>query len=173
MKKKIVLLGILAFVLTLAAGTLMGVGLMSRSGAGHHGPSWLATQLNLTAQQQEQMREIWSQAMQHNEPGAGDRRHMLQKERDDAMVRLIPAEQKAAYDKIQADYAAKVDAMNRDRSKAYQDAVEKTKAILNEEQRQKYDELLKKVDHHHGPRGAAGAGPDGPPATGPAGPPGN
>jgi len=165
MNKKTMAVVLTSFVLSMGAGTLLGLN-WARSTPHHGGHSWLTDELKLTPQQQEQMRAIWSQAMQKNDPNMGDRRHGLQKERDDAIAKLIPAEQKAAYDKILADYAAKVDAMGRERSKAFQDAVEHSRQILSDTQRQKYEDILKRGEHRHGLHGAPPDGPGhGPPPT--------
>ncbi len=150
MNKKIIALGILAFILALGAGTLMGVNL-SRTVPQHDRHSWMAEELSLSPAQQDQMKEIWSQAMQKAEPSFGDRRRAMLRERDEAIAELIPPEQQAAYDKIIADYEAKKETMDHERAKAFADAVERTKLILNDSQRQKYEEILKNDSHHHGP----------------------
>ena len=167
----------LAFVLTLGAGTMLGVG-VTRMGRPPHDRSWLADELNLTPQQREQMKEIGRRWVS---PAGGDRRRdrgrdrprdghhgggddadgpaakSAERGRDDAIAALIPANKKAAYDKIIADYNAARAAQNRERSKAFQDAVERTKKILDDKQRVKYEEILKRrEEHRRGPRGGGG-----------------
>jgi Spy/CpxP family protein refolding chaperone len=149
MNKKIITLGIIAFLLALGAGALLGVNI-GRTVPPHGRHSWMAEELSLTPQQQGQMREIWSQAMQKTDPSFGERRHALLRERDEAIAELISPEQQAAYDKIIADYEIKKEALDQERSKTFQDAVERTKRILDDSQRRKYEEILKNDSHHHG-----------------------
>jgi len=133
---------------------VMGVGLarVSARPAAHLS---LSDELGLTAQQREQMKEIWSKVVERDGTGgsAGDRRAALRKDRDEAIAKLIPEDQKAAFEKIQQDYTTALDALNKERSKVYQDAVERTKQILDAAQRVKYDEVLKRrAERGRGPR---------------------
>ena len=168
MNRKIIAWGIIAFLLALGAGTLLGLG-WSRAGLHRDRHSWLADELHLSPQQQEQMKTIWSQGMPRAD--FSDRRRAMQTERDAAIALLIPAEQKAAYEKIIADYNAQKEALDRQRSKAFQEMIDRTKQILTDTQRTKYEEMLKRDEHRHGPPGGAPGGPPSPasqPASGPA-----
>jgi hypothetical protein len=82
----------------------------------------------------------------------------LQRERDDAIVALLTPDQKQAYDKIQADYKDKQDAMAHEREKAFAKAVEDTNQILDPQQQQKYAEIRKRRQSERGDwRGRRGA----------------
>src|SRR4051812_10413327 len=152
---KIKLIMMLALVFALGAGAVAGYVGATRlpPHGGEHGPGGpgnhdhetdLARELNLTDAQREQMRKIWSEAMQ----GAGrehmDKTRSLQRERDDAVVALLTPDQKQSYEKIQSDYRDKMDAMGREREKAFAKAVEETNQILDPQQQQKYTEIRKR-----------------------------
>jgi Spy/CpxP family protein refolding chaperone len=162
---KVKLIMLLALVFALGAGAVAGYVGATRlpPHAGDHGAGGpggnrdretdLARELNLTDAQREQMRKIWSDAMQ----GAG-REHMdklrsLQRERDDAFLALLTPEQKQSYEKIQADYRDKTDAMGREREKAFTKAIEQTNQILDPQQQQKYAEIRKRRSQERSERG--------------------
>ena len=69
---------------------------------------------------------------------------MLQKEREDAVKALLTQEQAARYEEVRQEYARKSAALSQERRKVFQEAVERTKLLLTESQRKKYDELLRK-----------------------------
>jgi Spy/CpxP family protein refolding chaperone len=130
---------------------------------------WIASELNLTDEQRQQMDAIWSSTARQAGRERWSKRDELRKQRDASIQALIPAEQMPQYDKAQADYRAAVDAMEAQWRAEFQQAVQKTREILNEEQRQKYDKIMAR--HAEGPRGGRGrSGPPGDPATTP--PPG-
>jgi Spy/CpxP family protein refolding chaperone len=127
--------------------TVTGVGSGATNQPAEHGS--LIDELGLTAQQRDQMREIWE--------GTRGRVHQvfedaqqLQKDRDDAIVALLNDEQKAKFERISKDYADRFGALQKKRDQAFEDAVEKTKSILNDVQRQKYEQILRR---HVGPDG--------------------
>lgn len=150
MSKKTMGIVAVAFLLAIGAGALLGVGV------GRHSPQGrppLAVELGLSGPQEKQMKEIWSKVAQGSGGGGRDHRSALAQERDEAIKKLIPEDQKAAYDKIMLDYKAKLEELNKERASAFQEAVKRTKEILNETQRQKYAELLKRRgEHGQGPR---------------------
>jgi len=175
-KSKLTLLT--TFVLALGAGLVVGMAAAKRGAAAQMTPAAqpqqrpkLAVALNLTPQQQEQMKAIWSGVMQ----GTNDRRKALDKDRDDAINRLFTSEQKAEYDRIQAEYNARSSDLKTDRQRHIDEAVEQTKKILNDAQRQKYEQMVKDRGGHGGHHGfgtgGGGQGRNGP-TTKPAGPDG-
>jgi Spy/CpxP family protein refolding chaperone len=132
--------------------------------------SWLADKLDLAPEQREQMRNIWSE-LAHGPGGRhGDARRQAGKERDDAIATLITPEQKPAYDKIFERFNQQMADMSREREATFQKAVERTKAILNAEQRSKYEKMLAEGPGAGGPeREHAGRGPASRAATQPIG----
>jgi Spy/CpxP family protein refolding chaperone len=169
-----------AFLLAFAAGASLGLFASNptvsqpppRPPGPRGGPeSFFSKELNLTQEQRETMRKIWSEV---RGPGGGpggrdDRRAALSRERDQAVLSLLSEEQRGQYQAIQQDYTAKVDAYQQERmkafEKAFEDARKRTIEILTPEQAAKYEELMKRP---------SGRGPGGgpPPFPGGGGPPG-
>jgi Spy/CpxP family protein refolding chaperone len=105
--------------------------------------SWLGSQLGLSQQQRDQMHKIFSDAMK-NSGGRTDQRHELQKQRDDAIRALVPANKQAMYDQVLADYAAQVSTMDQKRREVFQQAQAEIKAtVLTPEQAAKFDDLVR------------------------------
>src|SRR5437868_14672583 len=77
----------------------------SGSGIGGVGRGQLATELNLSAAQQERMKQIWSDVARHGRGENEDRRRQLRSERDDAIAALIPAQDKEKYEQIHRNYS--------------------------------------------------------------------
>lgn len=145
---RIRLIVIIGFALAFAAGGTVGMLAASdgrrrprrRPGPGRH----LAKELGLTAEQQAQMRKIWSEAMggQARQQWR-DRRMALYRQRTEAIEALLTDEQRARYEEIFAEHAREMEKINQERHGLVQDAVERTKKILTEEQAKKYDEMRK------------------------------
>jgi hypothetical protein len=151
----------LAFILTLGAGVVVGVA------AGRHTPTvpgqqvpvttrpaepktggWLPDALGLNTEQREKLKAIWTATV----PGPSEkaRRSQLIKERDEVLYNLLTDEQKQQYQKEMAEYSAKLADLNKEREKAIQDAVKRTKLILDDKQREKYEQILKDHPYQHG-----------------------
>src|SRR5437764_1284083 len=86
-------------------------------------------ELGLTPQQAEQVHAIWS-AVGEKGHGRNDRRRALGKERDEAILKLIPTDRKADYDRIQQEHAAKVAEANKEHERLIADAEQKMKIVL-------------------------------------------
>ena len=166
MTKLVVITG---FVVAFVAGLLVGIESQQTSVASpsptpatrpsnRHG-GWMASELNLTPQQQEQLDKIWSETARSRMHEADDRRHELRTQRDDAILSLIPAEKKADYDAAIAKYKEQTSALDHEMKQNFDEAVRRTKEILTPEQRPKYEEWLSR--HQPGDRGPRG-GPGGP-----------
>src|SRR3954471_4974795 len=150
-----------AFVLALGGGVVLGLAAGRRpvpaavpppaTQPGEH--SWLADQLNLTTDQREQMKDIWSSLLQGPAQANRDHRRQIEKERDEALVSLLTPEQRVEYDRRMAGYTAQLADLGKERDKLFRDAVEQTKLILNDSQRQRYEELLKTHDAERAGRG--------------------
>lgn len=177
MTKLMVLLG---FVVSFSAGVMVGV----VSDRPPHKPggkpdrdrtSWLVEQLKLTPEQARQMQEIWSELAKRGGREQGERRLQLRKQRDESIAALIPEERRGDYERILNDFAAANEAMENEWRSAYQAAVERTKAMLTPEQRERYEQVLSRQGW-----GGPGPGPrergrgstrphEGPPPPGPGG----
>jgi hypothetical protein len=108
---------------------------------------FLEAELNLSAEQREQMKKIWSETAHRGGREQEDRRRQFRKERDEAIAALIRPEDRAKYDTVLKTYSDKSSAMEREWRGNYERAVERTKEILNPEQRKKYEEILKKQEN--------------------------
>jgi Spy/CpxP family protein refolding chaperone len=102
----------------------------------------LADELNLRPDQREAMREIW-EGVRERVHKTFDDAQALQHERDEAMIALLNPEQRQKFAKISQDYASRFDALTKKRDQTFDEAVEKTKKILDGSQRQRYEEILK------------------------------
>ena len=161
-RTKIILM--VSFVITFAAGGVVGR-LILPSGHRPPGPSFLAAELNLTSQQRDQMHTIWTEIMRTGGRREWDQRKALAQERDQAVAALLTPEQRPQYEKVLQDHTRKLDELSQERKRNFDQAVERTKQILNPEQVKKYEELLKK------PRERGFGGPPGPPPWADKGPP--
>lgn len=139
------ILMVAAVILATGAGALVGVAASRPQAPAPKRPegSWLAQELRLTPEQQDQMRTIWAHATNTGEDFA-ERRSALEKERDDALQALLSPTQREEYQQIRDQYTQKVGEVRKDREKVMAAAVEQTKQILSAEQRAKYEELLKR-----------------------------
>jgi Spy/CpxP family protein refolding chaperone len=135
--------------------------------------SWLTTELGLTREQQEQMRQIWSRVARAGMEEQRDKGAALRQERERAIQALLTDEQKARYEQVLAEYARKLEELSEERRKLFQEAVESTKQMLTPAQRQKYEEVLARREpqgrrrHRGGEEMAEPAGPGAPPGPPP------
>ncbi|HAI11046.1 MAG TPA: hypothetical protein DCM28_05035 [Phycisphaerales bacterium] len=173
MKKTSVMLS-LAFVLVFAAGVTVGT--VSRQ---HHKPpkdfgAFLAEKLDLTAQQQTQMKSIWSNAMKRDKNGRSDYKE-LRDQRDAAINALLGTSQMVEYQAIIDTYKDQFNKLRQSRRDAIDNAVAQTRKILTPKQLELYDKMRPDrkdgwrkphYDHkpdrrpdNHSPKGAPGEGP--------------
>jgi Spy/CpxP family protein refolding chaperone len=150
---------LVAAVLVLCAGVVVGRLSMQLAATAPppppgHPPSWLADQLDLTADQRQQMDAIWADVKQ--QIGSGwDKRHDLDHERDQAIQNLLTDQQKTAYQKIYDDYRSKRQEIDKTRDALIKSAEERSRALLNDSQQKRWDLLAKDMHGHH-----PGPGPD-------------
>jgi Spy/CpxP family protein refolding chaperone len=151
------LLLIIGFAMAFGAGVLIGPKLWHQAAAAPttrptRQGGWLTTELNLTPDQQEQMKKIWSETAHRGNREQEDRRRQFRKDRDDAIAALISPADREKYDQVLKTYAERNAAMDREWRNSYLAAVERTKQILTSEQRNKYEELLKNREAEHAAR---------------------
>jgi len=141
-KTRIVML--VSFAVVFAAGMAAGL-LLARSARPAHRRSWLTSELDLTSEQREQMREIWSWPDPRSPMRSPfERRRAIREWRDEAVRALLTDEQKVRHDELMLQYERKLAELTEERRKAFEEKVERTKGILTESQRKKYEELLEK-----------------------------
>jgi Spy/CpxP family protein refolding chaperone len=140
MKARLIFLA--CFLSAFGAGLIVGI--LWQQPAKASQDHWLSD-LNLTPEQHEKIKAIWTDAMKNTGWQAQrEKRDAAQKQRDEAMNALVSAEQKPRYDEILAEYQKKLDELRQEEKKAKDEAYERTKAILTESQRVAYDEMRKK-----------------------------
>jgi len=122
-------------------------------GGPHGGPGgpggYIASQLGLTADQQAKMKDIWQNTFRRSGPENHAKRDELRHQQEQSIAALIRPEDKPAYDKILADTKSKMDAMDADGKKAFDEAVSKTKQILTPDQLKKYEQIIQRPWDHH------------------------
>src|SRR4051794_26260922 len=106
MTKLVVIIG---FVVSFAAGLIVGVA--SRQASMAAPPTtrptrmgWLASELTLSPEQQQQLTKIWSETADRGRREHEDARHQFRRERDEAIAGLLHPEDMGAYDQIQKQY---------------------------------------------------------------------
>lgn len=134
---------ILGFALAFAAGG--SVGMLAAPGQPtasrrRHGPD-LAMQLGLTDAQREKMHDIWTEFVFGRDKEFRDGKRALWQEKDEAIEGLLTDEQRIEYDAILASCDRRMKEMDEQWQEIIQQAVEKTRKILTEEQAKKYDEF--------------------------------
>jgi Spy/CpxP family protein refolding chaperone len=161
MNIKILLTLVLAFVAVFGAGAMIGIARHTSGGKdpGHlrgddsSRDGWLSRELNLTSEQREQMRAIWSQVMSADRGAkTWDERRAIQKQREQVVREMLGDEQKKEFDQINAEYDAKLAALGQAQRAAFEQATARTREILSPEQAAKYDEFLKRRGKGAGPR---------------------
>jgi len=116
----------------------------------------LAEELQLSADQREQMRGIW-EGVRDRMHQAFDEANDLQRQRDERLVGILSSdEQRAQFAKISKEFAEKYNQLARERDEAFNAAVEKTKKLLSDEQRTKYEQILKRNVRPGSPGGPGG-----------------
>ena len=147
-----------AFVLVLGAGVVAGRlwARLPNTAATAEGksPNWLVDQLDLTAEQRQQMDVIWADTKQKMDQKA-ERRRVLDHERDQAIADLLGPEQWAAYGRLVDEFRQKRAEVDKERFALVHDANDRSRALLTEEQKAKWDQI--RQSHHDG-RGGGGGG---------------
>ena len=142
--RRMTMLLISVFVVALGAGVVAGM-LASRlpaAGAPENSDNtWLPEKLQLSPQQQEQMRGIWENATDtvHN---CSDNRARLQKDFDEAVFEMLSPEQKARHNDLRNEYQKRIKILEADQAAAFNRAVAQTNRILTPEQQKKYQQIL-------------------------------
>ncbi|HSV15480.1 MAG TPA: Spy/CpxP family protein refolding chaperone [Tepidisphaeraceae bacterium] len=152
---------IAAFILVLSAGVVAGrlwarFPSPSATPTGKQ-PSWLADQLDLTPEQRQQMDAIWANVKQQMDQKL-ERRHALDRERDQAIEDLLGPEQWQAYGRLIDEFRAKRAEIDKDRMNLIHDANDRSRALLSDVQKQRWDQMRQARhdhggdghDHHHG-----------------------
>jgi Spy/CpxP family protein refolding chaperone len=148
----------LLFVGCFVAAFLAGFALHAAVGRRGHregGPRF-EEELNLTPEQSQKMRDIWS-AVRDKSRELGDAGfEAVRTERDKGIRELLSSESIVKYDEILAGEAAAREAFEAGRKEIFDKAVEETRKLLDDRQRARYDELMaerrnRRDDRERGP----------------------
>ncbi len=163
MKKTAIILS-LAFVLVFVAGFAVGTVSQQRNKPPKDFGAFLAEKLDLTAEQQAQMKAIWSNAMKRDTSGR-DQYKQLRDQRDAAINTLLGPSQMTEYQAIMDTYREQFNKLRQSRRDAIDKAVEQTRKMLTPKQLEIYDKMRpnkdgwRKPHFDHGPdRGPGGHG---------------
>lgn len=169
---------LLTFVLAMGAGVSVGV-LASRTTATQPprgGPSWLIHELDLTPVQQQQMKDIWMELVGRRGNEMREQMMALQQEREAAIVGLLDAGQSQKYEQINQQFMQRAGELWKRVEQDFLAAAEKTRQLLNETQRKRYDTLVQQFQSQHANgewfgmgmsgMGSRGRGPSTSPSTG-------
>jgi Spy/CpxP family protein refolding chaperone len=125
--------------------------------------SFVGDKLDLTPDQHEKMREIWSNLREQQSALMSEGRRAIQQQRDEQLRSVLTAGQQKQFDDINANYEARMAELRENSDKAFQNAVQRTREMLTPDQRAKYDEMLKERSREDRPerRGGDGRGGEG------------
>ncbi|MCD6417137.1 MAG: hypothetical protein J7M08_10655 [Planctomycetes bacterium] len=144
--------------LAVAFGAGLALGRLTAQIAPHRSRrSWLDRELNLTPEQREQMKAIWSEVMGRLRESLPTWRGQFDDEQREAVRQILTEEQKERYEQIIEEQKQKREARSEQRRQAFQEAIERTKQILTPQQRDKYERLMGNMQERRGrsrrPRG--------------------
>lgn len=144
---KVKFLLVLAFLVVLAAGAVVGMAVdrkfraaPGQGGAPHPHNPWAQFNNSLTSEQRDKMKTIWSEVEKLRESRFQMRRQLSQK-RDQQIVELLTPDQRSKYDAIQTEYRAEVDQVEKNLLDEVHKAEEQTRAMLTPEQQKMYDDI--------------------------------
>ena len=177
MTKLVVIFG---FIVAFVAGLIVGVNRPQQIASTNSVPgqptsrpsreSELDTLLNLRPEQKAELKKIWSEMADRGRKQHEDRRRELRRQREEKLEALLTPVQKATTQQVRQDYDEQTRALDREMRANFQKCVEATKALLDPDQRMKYEEWLEKRQWGRGPRGPGGGGGGGGPGGGDRGP---
>jgi Spy/CpxP family protein refolding chaperone len=173
---------VLAFALALVAGGVIGVvaaprldprlkrvtthwvGPTTRPQEGPFRGGPLGRELNLTPEQEERMREIW-EATRAEMDEHMRRRKTVEGEWEEAVTALFTGEQKAQLEQLRQEYQARLATVDGQFESIFRRADDKTRQILDDAQRKKFEDIL--IERRARPGGPKGPGGPGGPGHGP------
>ena len=137
-------------VLGLSAGVVAGMLVSRVSGTAgdrpvmptSNQPSPLVEELDLTTDQQREMKRIWED-VRVKVQDCFARAKKLQDQRDVEILKLLTEEQKAKFEKIAKRFHDLDVTITTEREAIFNDAINRTRKLLTNEQREKYDKILK------------------------------
>jgi len=98
--------------------------------------------LQLSNSQRDQIRQIWEGVKDMSDEYAKEA-NQLKQQREDKLYGLLDKEQQEKFSKANQEYNDRISKLKSDRQKALQKAIESTRKLLSDHQRQTYDAILK------------------------------
>ena len=132
----------IAFALALAAGVAAGVLATRFSSFQVAPPPSTLEDLQLTGAQRGQIQKIWEGVKELSDQSY-DQANQLQQHLNQKTQALLTPEQKDQYAGFYKEYQRQFLKLQSDRDAAVKKAIEDTKTLLSDDQRQKYDVILK------------------------------
>ncbi len=129
------------FLVVFAAGVAGGV-FLAPCGREHSRRSLLSRELDLSSDQRDQIRRIWSEVMAESKKKLREQSEKARSKRQAAVEALLKGDQVVAYKRIMATEKKELDAIKSERERLFAQAVERTKAVLNDKQRARYERLM-------------------------------
>ena len=146
-RRGIAIILVLMFALALGAGAVAGklsARIPKDPAPARARTGTLAEELKLTHEQSEQMQAIWEGVSRKSKGWVNDAT-AIQKAEDDALIEhiLTTDEQKKAFRDLRAESARKLNLLEEERKAAFDKAVEGSKKLMNEDQKQLYDQIIR------------------------------
>jgi hypothetical protein len=140
---KVTILLMAMFALAMAAGVVTGR-LLSRPLAPPQasGASSLADELQLSRDQQEQMRKYWEEA-RHTAQACAREAERIQRQHDEQLQKILTDEQKGEYERLSQANHQRIAEQDAKRQAAFHQAVNSTEKILRPDQRRAYLQIIK------------------------------
>jgi Spy/CpxP family protein refolding chaperone len=104
--------------------------------------SRMCDELGLTGEQRQKVLDIWSQALREVPPPPMTELRAIEDERKSGVIALLTPEQKAAYERLNTELDARIEQLHAPARSAFQRANDKTRELLTDEQKQKFEEMF-------------------------------
>jgi Spy/CpxP family protein refolding chaperone len=145
MKNKwVVVILVLMFAVALGAGVVAGK-LSTRVQVEPVQPArqgTLTDALNLTPKQRDQMQAIWEN-VRATANDCLEQAKRAQSDQDAALMKILTADQKAQYQKLNNETIGKIAVLDARRKESFKKAIDATNLILDESQRKRYAQIIK------------------------------
>jgi len=109
-------------------------------------------QLDLSTDQKAQMDKIWGDTRAQMQK-MFQQRHDMDRQREQEIIALLNPEQRAAFDKINQQFNQQREETDNQRDALLADANARSRALLDDSQKEKWDILAKDMRRRHGPWG--------------------
>jgi len=140
---------ILAIVLTLAAGGVLGR-LSTRlppDWGGHPPHNWLVEQLNLSSEQRNAIDDLWNSAHEKLDANFQQRRE-LDHQREKTLQSMLTDSQRLAYEALQDEYHKHRQQLDDQRRQLLDSADQRSRDLLDDSQKAKWDALVSRHERH-------------------------